>query len=107
MTWSIWGTVQQENKIVRGITQVSTATHGGYVVSKGKCTDAMKEVGVKRGNYWYFEEDCDWAVVALCCWNDFYKTGSSDNLKKAAIKICNIYHKEWLEKWFPNLINHI
>ena len=65
-TTSIWGPVQDATERAPGIWKVSTAGHGGYMLSPERVAampDMLKPgAETKRGN---FEEDCDWALVAL------------------------------------------
>lgn len=57
-----WGKSQYSKKITRGINFYGTAGHGGYKVSK-KLNESMPEA-LRNDNGWY-EEDCDWAKVAI------------------------------------------
>lgn len=66
-----WGYSQQSYKFGRGITQYSTAGHGGFHVSAGllrKMDPALRRVGGKyiswKAEGW-FEEDCEWAAVVV------------------------------------------
>lgn len=63
---SVWGPVQTEKSYGEGITHVTTAGHGGFVLSpemnehvKVKFPDFKPWGGHERS----YEEDCDWAVV--------------------------------------------
>lgn len=63
---SVWGTVQTEKNYGPGIDLVSTASHGGFIVSpelnehiKAKFPDFRPFGGHERS----YEEDCDYAVV--------------------------------------------
>lgn len=62
-----WGVSQSVDPIAPGIDRVSTASHGGFRLSQERL-DAMpatlRTFGPWAGAGWY-EEDCDWAVVAL------------------------------------------
>ena len=63
-----WGAAQTEKTITKGIVAVTTSTHGGIGVS-GEMADrlsraARAEAIDQDGTYW-FEEDCDWAIVAF------------------------------------------
>ena len=67
MKQSPWGTVQQEEKHQRGVTWVSTAGHGGYMISLGFAKKFLSEPaqakGLRYGGYLCYEEDCLWAIV--------------------------------------------
>ena len=64
MTWedgsSLWGGVQTVRTIVPGIREVSTASHGGLVLSDE--LNARIPAPLRRADGAY-EEDCEWAVV--------------------------------------------
>ena len=68
---SPWGEVQHKTTIMRGIHFVSTAGHGGFMVSKGMMKQfspalALASVyGGTYGGYICFEEDCEAAAVLL------------------------------------------
>jgi len=65
---SPWGVVQHVSKTnFRGISFIDTAGHGGMRVSKGVAEyHVPKKILAKEaifyGNYYYFEEDCTWAI---------------------------------------------
>lgn len=66
-----WGTGQYVEKVARGIAFIGTAGHGGYRVSNGKLDKACASKGFavkytrKDKDYTWFEEDCEWAFVAI------------------------------------------
>lgn len=57
-----WGPIQESNVIAEGITEVSTASHGGYVLSE----ERQNEMPAHLSNGTpYYEEDCEFALVQL------------------------------------------
>lgn len=58
-----WGAAQHVDKIARGISCVSTAGHGGMMVSKSLgdkiLSVAAKKNAIDHAGYYCFEEDCD------------------------------------------------
>lgn len=67
-----WGESQTEQEIAPGITFYSTASHGGYHLTDERVAEMPKALrdfvpfgGPQAGPGRWFEEDCDWAVVAL------------------------------------------
>ena len=65
ITTSPWGKVQDQREIADGITKVSTASHGGLLLSPeryAKMPASMKATAYS-GEGWY-EEEADWALVA-------------------------------------------
>lgn len=89
ITHSPWGAVQHQSEIADGITQVSTASHGGLVLSDERL-QAMPEQ-YKINNYGggrYFEEDCEWALVCLA----FPEAFSAEH-HAAAIATARMFYK--------------
>ena len=59
-----WGAAQTTKKIADGLWQVTTAGHGGIYVDYDLRGKLRAQGTPYSGNGW-FEEDCDWAIVAL------------------------------------------
>ncbi len=64
-----WGIAQSAADVGPGITRYSTASHGGYflnAVANAKVSPILKRatLGAQGMKGWY-EEDCDWAIVAF------------------------------------------
>ena len=64
-----WGTSDHVQDIGRGILSVDTPSHGGYFVPTS-LLPAIPEAHQKRAEYWsgsrnWYEEDCEWASVAV------------------------------------------
>lgn len=60
--YSPWGAIESEREIATGITEINTARHGGFKLDRKRnlrIPECMRTVGG-----WY-EEDCQWAIVAL------------------------------------------
>jgi hypothetical protein len=67
-----WGPAQTTREIAPGITLYTTASHGGFHLSAARVASMPKALrefvpfgGEQRGPGRWFEEDCDWSVVAL------------------------------------------
>lgn len=65
-----WGKSHKVTKIETGLYWVTTAGHGGYMISKRKAEKLLPSImlnngflGAKFGGYYCFEEDCAYAVV--------------------------------------------
>jgi hypothetical protein len=80
-----WGSVQYIQYIAEGIQHVSTAGHGGIKLDR-KRNSAMPEYLRCEGG-WY-EEDCDWAKVAVV-----YPSGFTPKQQESA--------KNTLQHWCP------
>ena len=62
-----WGRADSSEEIAPGIVLHSTPSHGGYYVSPERVATMpkpLREFKPFAGANWY-EEDCDWAIVAL------------------------------------------
>lgn len=100
MKYSPWGKVQAEDSICRGLSFVHTASHGGYMISKGLAKKLLsspaQEVGMKWGGYLCYEEDCNAAIVDYeLIISDKVSTKSFDNLESRN----PISTKESIFKW--------
>jgi hypothetical protein len=64
-----WGPAQHSDKLAQGVYNVSTSSHGGILVGQAvareRMTERAQEIGEPFGRFLAFEEDCDWAIVAL------------------------------------------
>ena len=68
-TWTPWGSPDHAEQVFAGVWSVYTPSHGGFYVSaeRRKVMDqSLLSLGfggqTMKG---WFEEDCDWALVAL------------------------------------------
>jgi len=64
---SPWGEIHHVTQIAEGIWTIDTASHGGIKVSDQRL--AAMPVHLRGTTYSQggcFEEDCDWAFVAVC-----------------------------------------
>jgi len=68
-TQTPWGKADQVKHITRGIRQVMTPSHGGYMLSPKKNEKvplAWRQASFgKNGMKGNYEEDCDWVLVVL------------------------------------------
>jgi hypothetical protein len=63
-----WGFNQTFSKIGSGVYWVDTQTHGGIVVSKTRAAQIKEKFPDFHSSFssnYEYEEDCDWAVVAM------------------------------------------
>jgi len=63
-----WGRAQSQRKLAKGVTWVSTASHGGMMVSEGFAKRHLSKEARKRaekyGKYYCYEEDVAWMIPA-------------------------------------------
>lgn len=89
-----WGKIQHSEKVATGVTIVDTASHGGYRISPSRYASmnpALKELGFKYGNYYYFEEDCDWCAVVIA----FSELFEAKNLQSALDTFKQTHYKQY------------
>lgn len=93
--WSPWGKPDHAEEIFAGVWSVSTPSHGGLYVTdqRRKAMDqSLLSLGFNGHTMsGWFEEDCDWCMVALAFpdeWTEW--RGSADDLEIA---------KKTLENW--------
>ncbi len=95
---SPWGLVQHQTIIAPGITQVSTAGHGGILLSPER-QKAMPNV--LRCEHASYEEDCAWALVALAFPEEFEAHYASlpwyqgDIIESAKATVRNFYPEDY------------
>ena len=64
---SPWGTPDNQHELAAGIISLDTSSHGGIWISavrRAAMPAALRQIETFAGGNWY-EEDCDWAIVAL------------------------------------------
>ena len=88
-----WGKVQTQREVTEGITWVTTAGHGGIVLSDARLREMPTQY--KRLNVYgqgrYFEEDCEWALVV----DAFPQYFSCESVRVA---------KETIERYYPSFV---
>jgi len=83
-----WGVAQDSTKYAPGIISYSTASHGGFHLSKTR-QDEMPEV-LKNPSGWY-EEDCDWCKVVVV----FHQYFSTNDLLQAYDTLKNTFYEAY------------
>jgi len=66
-TYSPWGRPDECDEIAPGIWRVFTPSHGGFIISqqrRDRMPPVLRDFQTFAGGNSY-EEDCDWAIVAL------------------------------------------
>jgi hypothetical protein len=91
---SPWGKVQHQEDLAEGIAIVSTAGHGGVWLSARRLEELEKKLGHVHIEGRWFEEDCDWAVVAIV-----FPEAFSDENRKAAPAV--------IREWRPELVSYL
>jgi hypothetical protein len=95
---SPWGYVQHQTIIAPGITQVSTAGHGGILLSPER-QNAMP--AALRREHASYEEDCAWSLVAVAFPEEFEAHYANlpwyqgDIIKSAKATVRNFYPSDY------------
>ena len=91
-----WGQAQKAEGIAPGITKYTTASHGGYFLSKkanAKVPPELQWSTLKmQGLKGWYEEDCDWAIVVYTFQQHF-----QPELYQQALKSLTQHHAHALE----------
>lgn len=86
-----WGTAQDSKQHAEGIMWYSTAGHGGFHLSPEVNSRVPEALRIEDG--WY-EEDCDWALVAIAFPDIFIKEYAN------ATRTMRNWHPDRYEKHF-------
>lgn len=69
ITWTPWGVPDEQRELAEGIIFVGTPSHGGFWLDEER--NALVPASWRKASFngqgeggWY-EEDCDWCLVAL------------------------------------------
>lgn len=90
-----WGAAQTTCEIAPGIVRYDTASHGGYYLSPERVASMpkpLRDFQPWAGPNWY-EEDCDWCIVALAFPQLF-----PDDYQGAALETLKHYKPEMYEE---------
>lgn len=97
-----WGISQSVIHIAPGIRSVTTAGHGGVLVSQSKNALIPEYMRNKSGNY---EEDCEWCIPALVfesewrIWADSTDWTSGEKVMESAWETFKNWHPDAYEKF--------
>lgn len=107
---SPWGTPDTAEELVPGIVWVSTPSHGGYWVQPHRFAEMptpIQATSTFAGQPHWYEEDCDWALVALA----FPRLFSPRMLKAAVATVAQVsYHalaREWLKSTEAEVVHSL
>lgn len=94
---SPWGHVDDYKEIAKGIAKVGTPSHGGFFVEESLNQKIPNYMRIDSG--WY-EEDCDWAIVAA-----WFKEFFSPEDIESAMRTLKHWHPDSFEKLTGKAIN--
>lgn len=104
-----WGAAQWVDEVLPGMTNVSTAGHGGIFL--GRERNSLIPPYMRNASGWY-EEDCEWSIPFCvfeaelvahgipCCFNQ--KT-IADGLHKKTLRQ---WYPQWYEKFYEKEVRH-
>lgn len=99
-----WGASQNVIPLTRGFAWVSTASHGGIMVSEGQAkkhlSDAALKYGIPHNGYYCFEEDADASIVL------FEAKAVRDELIRPFGKLCDMTPQELQEYLVKDLSSY-
>jgi len=108
--FSLWGEIQTEYRICRGLRYVTTAGHGGYMVSKGLANKILPPEVVRQGHPWgsylCFEEDCAWAFVDYFLVDSGLLDGILNRNTRYTKEEIKQLARETIERWYPEFTNN-
>jgi hypothetical protein len=87
-----WGPADDARTVAEGIVSVSTPSHGGIWVSEARQLQ-MPRAFRQQGN-WY-EEDCEWALVAASFPSEFRAAFGDKTVESAERTIKNAWPERW------------
>lgn len=83
-----WGQSQTVRRITDGILDVTTSGHGGIFVDESRrleMPDVIRSKMTFCGVVGWYEEDCDWALVAVS-FPEFFNRQDEQKIAMATIK---------------------
>ena len=101
---SPWGQIDHIQKTdKRGVCMVSTPSHGGLRLSKGVVEKELPEnirtkYGRLYGNYYFFEEDAEWAIPV------YVSEAIKNAVKPLFTKPVGVAAHSTIKKYFPELL---
>jgi hypothetical protein len=101
---SPWGAVQDQDSYCPGVTRVSTAGHGGIAVAEGIAhkhlsEEARRRAGFHHSGYYWYEEDCDWAIPIYelpVLWPKVARNDNIEQLKRALFLTLSLWNADYL-----------
>ena len=101
--YSPWGSIQSEHKLCDGVYNVSTASHGGIMVSEDIAENIFSKAALncafRYNRYFCFEEDCDASIALRELLDKRLITGffnfDAEELNEAVNRSLQVWHSEY------------
>ena len=90
---SPWGGIQTVTSLGPDAVSVTTASHGGILVSPAalaRIPEPLRRTAFSAGGW--FEEDCDWAIPYLALGLDVFEPERGAAMRRAAIRTVRQWH---------------
>ncbi len=104
-----WGPAQEIVSLLTGFSTVSTAGHGGMMISEGAANRCLSKAARKRAlmhnTYFCYEEDCDFLIplfdakalrTQLMAGVSFWEDKTAEEIEEYLIKQLSNYHGDYL-----------
>jgi len=102
-----WGVADNIEKCIRGVALVQTPSHGGFRISKGRAerelSEACRSYGEQMYGYYFFEEDCAYALPLYEhpeWFVNIYHSGETESMARESAA-------ETIKRWYPEYFKEI
>ena len=100
-----WGRADHLRTITTGVIEVSTPRHGGIAIAKGYAekhlSEAAREKAIFQNSYYFFEEDCDWAIPMFELkelWEVYFKPSFKKDKEQYLLESLSGWNADYLIK---------
>ena len=103
-----WGTAQQTRNHARGISTVSTSSHGGLLIGVATAKRYLSEAALKHGHryggYLCYEEDCAYEIPLYD--SAYIRDVVAKDVLAKGITLDHLKHELWksLSRWYPDYL---
>ena len=101
-----WGETQSIEILSPHVQWVSTASHGGVVLSEEVQDIIPRSIVGFTCDRRFWEEDCDWAVPFLCLPNHFKEWSLVQKYGMATTRDIAIKSISYRQDWLDELVRH-
>ena len=95
---TIWGSAQSASQLIPGVGTVSTASHGGVIISESRRL-LLPEYMRLADDCHSYEEDCAWSIVFVAFEAELLASGDEHTVRC----IREGHHTDTLRNWYPDI----
>ncbi|HEU4598068.1 MAG TPA: hypothetical protein VFS10_23270 [Pyrinomonadaceae bacterium] len=95
---TIWGSAQSASQLIAGVGTVSTASHGGIIISESRRL-MLPEYMRHDDNSHSYEEDCAWSIIFVAFEAGLLASGDEHTVRC----IREGHHTDTLRNWYPDI----